>query len=403
MGSQFEHHETMRAVVWEGKPYEMAVRSVPKPRIQDPEDAVVRVTTAAICGSDLHTYHGLLGSREPPWGVGHEAIGVVVEVGLATESVKVGDRVIVMFSPDPGHFVTEPPPLPVMYTAYGFGKDFGNLGGCQAEYVRVPFADDSLVKIPNNPLDDLNYLFLSDVFVTGWQCVDFSGFKAGDKVAVFGAGAVGLLCAYSALLRGASRVYVIDHVRSRLDKARSIGAIPIDFAAYGKGGAAAQILELEPEGVQRVCDCIGYECLNADLQPQENYVITEAINMAAVGGGIGLVGVYINVPVSKGTPRADLIPPNIDFPISNFFEKNLSIKGGLADVIGLNPTVLELVNSGRAKPGFVVTSEVGIEEVPEAYRRFDEKLEEKVVIRFPWESCESSLVVRRPRTAQSTV
>ncbi|KAI1771121.1 putative alcohol dehydrogenase [Hypoxylon cercidicola] len=392
----------MRAVVWEGKPYEMAVKSVPKARIQMPEDAIVRVTTAAICGSDLHTYHGLLGSREPPWVQGHEAIGVVVEVGLATETFKVGDRVIVMCIPDSGHFVTEPEPLPGMYTGFGFGKDFGNLPGCQAEYVRVPFADDSLVKIPNNPSNDLDYLFLSDVFATGWQCVDFSGFKAGDKVAVFGAGAVGLLCAYSAILRGASKVYVIDHVRSRLDKAASIGATPIDFTAHGKGGAAAQVLELEPEGVQRVCDCIGYECLNADLELQENYVITEAVNMAAIGGGIGIVGVYIQVPVSKGTPRADLVAPAITFPIASFFSKNLSMKGGLVDVLGLNPTILQLVNSGRAKPGFVVTSEVGIEEAPHAYRRFDKKLEEKVVIRFPWESSESTLVVQRPRTARST-
>ncbi|KAI2619526.1 putative alcohol dehydrogenase [Hypomontagnella submonticulosa] len=393
----------MRAVVWEGKPYEMAVRSVPKPRMEMPEDAIVRVTTAAICGSDLHTYHGVLGSSEPPWVQGHEAIGIIVEVGPATETFKVGDRVIVICIPDSGHFVAEPVPLPGMYTIYGFGKQFGGLGGCQAEYVRVPFADDSLVKIPNNPSNDLNYLFLSDVFATGWQCLDFSGFRAGDNVAVFGAGAVGLLCAYSAILRGASKVYVIDHVKSRLDKAASIGAIPIDFTAYGKGGAAAQILELEPEGVQRVCDCIGCECLNEELKLQENYVIVEAVNMAAINGGIGLVGVYLHVDVSKGTPRADLIPPTITFPIAAFFSKNLSIKGGLADVLGLNPTLLQLVNSGRAKPGFVVTSEVGIEDAPEAYRRFDQQLEEKVVIRFPWESNESTLVVRRPRTARSRV
>lgn len=135
----------MRAVVWEGKPYEMVVRSVPKARIEMPEDAVVRVTTAAICGSDLHTYHGLLGSREPGWVMGHEAIGVVVEVGPATETFKVGDRVIIACIPDPGHLVAKPEPLPGMYSLYGFGKDFGGLEGCQAEYVRVPFADDSLV------------------------------------------------------------------------------------------------------------------------------------------------------------------------------------------------------------------------------------------------------------------
>ncbi|KAI0166722.1 putative alcohol dehydrogenase [Hypoxylon sp. FL1284] len=391
----------MRAVIWEGKPYEMAVRSVPKPRILMPEDAIIRVTSSAICGSDLHTYHGLLGSGEPPWIQGHEAIGVVQEVGSATETFKVGDRVIVIDLPDSGHYEAYPQPLPGMYSIYGFGKEFGGLPGCQAEFIRVPFADDSLVKIPNNPLDDLNYLFLSDVWATGWRCVDFSGFQAGDIVAVFGAGAVGLLCAYSAILRGAAKVYVIDHVRSRLDKAASIGAIPIDFTAYGKGGPAAQILELEPEGVKRVCDCVGFECLNADLEPQEDYVLTEAVNLAAIDGGIGIVGVYMQVPVSKGAPRADLIPPTITFPIATMFSKNLSIRCGLADPLRVDPTLLQLVNSGRAKPGFVVTDEVGIEDAPEAYRRFDQKLEQKIVIRFPWETNESTLVVRRSRPSRS--
>ncbi|RYP12275.1 hypothetical protein DL767_011354 [Monosporascus sp. MG133] len=381
--------ETMRAVVWEGKPFEMAVRDVPKPRIQMPEDAIVRVTSAAICGTDLHTYHGLLGSSKAPWTQGHEAVGVVVEVGSATEAFKIGDRVIVAAVPDDGHLATEPTLLP-MYIGYGLGKDFGNLGGCQAEYVRVPFADDSLVRIPNNPANDLDYLFLSDVFATGWQCLDFSGFQPGDKVAVFGAGAVGLLCAHSAIVRGASKVYVIDHVKSRLDKAASIGATPIDFTAYGKGGAAAQVLELEPEGVQRVCDCVGYECVNADLKLQPDYVISEAVKMASTGGGIGIVGVYLDLPASQGTPNADTIPANISFPISTFFLKNLSMRGGVADILGLTPTLLQLVNSGRAKPGFVVTSEVGIEEAPRAYRRFDQKLENKVVFRFLWEGGEST-------------
>lgn len=249
-------------------------------------------------------------------------------------------------------------------------------------------------RIPNNATNDLDYLFLSDVFVTGWQCLDFSGFQAGDKVSVFGAGAVGLLCAYSAILRGASRVYVIDHIKSRLDKSASIGAIPVDFTAYGKGGAAAQIIELEPEGVQRTCDCVGYECVNADLEAQESYVISEAVKMTSAGGGIGVVGVYVDLPASEGTPNADTVPANISFPISSFFLKNLSIRSGVLDISGLSPILLQLVNSGKAKPGFVVTSKVGIEEAPQAYHRFDQKLENKVVLRFPWEDNETGLMIK---------
>lgn len=181
---------------------------------------------------------------------------------------------------------------------------------------------------------------------------------------------------------------MIDHVKSRLDKAASIGAIPVDFTAEGKGGAASQILELEPNGIQRVCDCVGYECLNASLELQENYVISEAAAMASNGGGIGFVGIYTSLPVSEGTPKADSIPANISFPISTLWTKGLSMKGGPADMLSVNPALLQLINSGRAKPGFVVTSEIGIEDAPQAYRLFDQKQETKVVIRFPWESSE---------------
>lgn len=122
--------KTMRSVVWEGKPFEVAVRDVPKPKIQAPEDAIVRITTAAICGTDLHTYHGIFGSSTVPYSLGHEAIGVVVEAGSATETFKPGDRVVIPGIPDEGHLITEPTPIPAL-AAYGLGKDFGNLGGCQ--------------------------------------------------------------------------------------------------------------------------------------------------------------------------------------------------------------------------------------------------------------------------------
>ncbi|KAL1855722.1 hypothetical protein Daus18300_011005 [Diaporthe australafricana] len=374
---------TMRAVVWEGKPFEVAVRDVPKPRIQAPEDAIVRITAASLCGSDLHVYHGFFGSSTVPFSLGHEAIGVVVEAGSATETFKPGDRVVIPAIPDEGHFVTEPTNIPGL-ACYGLGKDFGNLGGCQAEYVRVPFADDSLVHIDSNSTDDLQYLFLSDIFATGWAALDFSGFQSGDSVAVFGAGPVGLLCAYSALLRGASKVFVVDHVKSRLEKAASMGAIPIDYTEDGKG-AAALILEKDPEGVIRSCDCCGYECVNVDLKLQSDYIMQEAIKVKAVGGGIGAVGLYADFPPSEGAPNAGKISGKIVMDLSTMFNKRLSFKTGSAPILELNPRILQLVQSGRAKPSFIVSSEVGIEDAPSAYRKFDQKLETKVVIRFPWE------------------
>lgn len=250
--------------------------------------------------------------------------------------------------------------------------------------MRVPFADDSLVHISNNLADDLQYLFLSDVFATGWAALDFSGFQSGDSVAVFGAGPVGLLCAYSAILRGASKVFVVDYVKSRLEKAASIGAIPIDFTEDGKG-AAALILEKDAEGVVRSCDCYGYECVNADLKLQPDYIMQEAIKVTAVGGGIGVVGLYADVPPSEGAPRAGEISGKIVMDLPTMFNKSLSLKIGPAPILELNQRLLQLVQNGRAKPSFIVSSEVGIDDAPLAYRKFDQKLEAKVVIRFPWE------------------
>lgn len=250
--------------------------------------------------------------------------------------------------------------------------------------MRIPFADDSLVHIANNSADDLEYLFLSDIFATAWAALDFSGFQSGDSVAVFGAGPVGLLCAYSAILRGASKVFVVDYVKARLEKAASIGAIPIDFTE-DKKGAAALILEKDPEGVTRSCDCYGYECVNEELKLQPNYIMQEAIKVTAVGGGIGSVGVYSDLPPSEGTPRAGEISGKIEVDLSTMFNKSLSFKIGPAPILELNPRLLQLVQNGKAKPGFIVSSEVGIEDAPLAYRRFDQRLETKVVIRFPWE------------------
>jgi len=254
-----------------------------------------------------------------------------------------------------------------------------------AEYVRVPFADDSLVKIPDEPVtDELDYLLISDIWPTAWQCLDYAGFQPGDSVAVFGAGPVGLLCAYSAILRGASAVYSIDHVPLRLEKAKSIGAIPIDFT---KGDPSAQILAMRKDGVNRCCDCCGgMTALNGKLERQPNYIMQEAVKLALNGGGIGVVGIYVHTAQSPGAPLADRNPANIDVPMSDFMSRSLSLSAGFVDSKRLWPQLLSLLETGRAHPSFVVSDEVDIEEVPEAYERFDRKKETKTIIRFPWQT-----------------
>ncbi|KAK9415874.1 putative Alcohol dehydrogenase [Seiridium unicorne] len=371
----------MRAVVWEGKPFHMVVKDVSKPTIQRPEDAIVRITTAAICGTDIHTYHGIFGSTKAPWIMGHEAIGVIEEVGSAVNFLSRGDRVIVPDFGDDGHLETHGS-LVLNFTAVGMGEDFGSNQGCQSEFIKIPFADETLIKIPDKPSDDLEYLFMSDIWATAWGCLDFSGFQPGDSVAVFGAGPVGLLCAYSALLRGASQVFSIDHVQARLDKADSIGAIPIDFT---KGSPTDQILKFAPDGVMRSCDCCGFECLNGDLKPQENFIISEAVKVTQASGGIGIIGVYASFPNSSGIPRGATMPANISFPIAEWWIKGQSIRGGGVDPRPIIPKLLALVQAGRAKPSFIVSSEIGLEDVPDGYKAFDRKEETKIVIRLPWE------------------
>lgn len=224
-------------------------------------------------------------------------------------------------------------------------------------------------------------MLLSDIFPTAWGGLDFTGFQAGDTVVVFGAGPVGLLTAYSAILRGANKVYSVDHVKARLDKAASIGAIPIDLT---NGDPSEQILKLEPGGVERVADAVGEECVNTQLKPQENFIIQEAIKMTCVNGGIGIIGVYFKIgPNTPGQPRASTIPENVSINYALAWSKNLTIKGGVVSSRDYIPTLLALIKSGGAKPSFVFTTEIGIDEAPKGYERFDKHLEIKVAIRFP--------------------
>jgi threonine dehydrogenase-like Zn-dependent dehydrogenase len=254
--------------------------------------------------------------------------------------------------------------------------------------VRVPQADVSLIPIPHHPSRELDYLMISDIWATAWQCLDGSGFKAGETVAVFGAGPVGLLCVYSALFRGASRVYAVDHVKSRLEKAKELGAIPIDFT---KGNAAKQILKFEKLGVDRSCDCCGYECVNEELEPQQNAIINDMVDVTIPGGGIGVIGVYMADGAAPGRPNADRISPTIDFPMSKFWLKSLTMKAVIAFPQASAQQLVELVKSGRAHPGTVVSSVIGIQEIAEGYKRFSKHLETKIVIRFPWQEDEWNL------------
>ncbi|EKG14441.1 Alcohol dehydrogenase superfamily zinc-containing [Macrophomina phaseolina MS6] len=367
----------MRGVVYSGVPYEMAVMDLPLPTILNETDAIVRITTSAICGSDLHIYRGVSGGT-PPWTVGHEAMGYISEIGSAVTSLSVGDYVVIPDTAGHGHLQMEPEGLPF----FGYGQEISD--GLQAEYARVPAAEANLIPVPlthntTNRTIEQNYLTVGDIFSTGWTALDYSGFQPGDSVAIFGAGPVGLLAAYSAILRGASRVYSVDHVPARLERAASIGAIPINFV---ESDPAAQILEHEPQGVTRTVDAVGMEAVNAQLEIEAGVVISSMLDVAGIRGGVGVAGVYAAQPDSPGAPLGSTINPNITFSISDFWSKRLSMRGGGVDPTLVAPELVRLIASGKAHPNFIKSAEISIEEVPEYYERFNRQEEIKVYIHF---------------------
>ena len=225
----------MKAIVYKG-PFKVAVEEIAKPKIMHPNDAIVKITTTAICGSDLHMYEGRT-AAQPGFVFGHENLGIIEEVGSGVAERKVGDRVVMPFNVACGHcrnceeghtgFCTNVNPG-FAGGAYGYVA-MGPYQGGQAEYLRVPYADFNALKLPNGTEHEQDFALLADIFPTGWGAVSISGFKPGESIVVFGAGPVGLMAAYSAKLCGASKIYCVDRVKERLDKASSIGATPINF------------------------------------------------------------------------------------------------------------------------------------------------------------------------------
>ncbi|CAG8950441.1 hypothetical protein HYFRA_00006937 [Hymenoscyphus fraxineus] len=370
-----ELKQKMSAIKWEEKKFSVTVEKVDIPKIEHPLDSLIRITSSAICGTDLHTYNGRI-PMDKHLTFGHENIGIVESIGSAVSTVKVGDRVVVCAIE---HSVQSNggSALQIPFGCGDYGLDVPQVDGGQAEFMRVPFADDNLLIVPSGKQHELDYLLLADIWPTAWFGLESAGQVAGDTVVVFGAGPVGLLAAYSALLRGAAKVYSVDRVHERLNMAKSIGAIPIDFS---KSPADSQIMKLEPNGVDRSLDCVGFECVDSTGRNVENLVLTQAVNVTRVDGGIGLVGVWTTEDVGGSTEdeKRGVIP----LPIGQILTKSLSIRGGPAKIQLYQNALKKLIDSGKAKPSFVFTDEVRIEDGPKAYRKFADKKTIKVVFRF---------------------
>ncbi len=384
----------MKAVVFRGTST-VRVEDVDDPTIESATDCVVRITSTGICGSDLHMYEGRT-PASPGVVLGHENMGVVEEVGSAVVSFRRGDRVVLPFNIacgfcencTRGHYnfclIANPEGA---HAAYGYAG-MGPFRGGQAELLRVPFADVNCLKLPGTPGDDLedDFVLLSDIFPTGFHATELANVQAGSTVAVFGAGPVGLLSAYSAILKGASEVFVVDSIPERLKKVEQIGAVPIDFR---RGDPVEQIFDLRRRnplfmgalrtgeekmvGVMCGIDAVGYQARDyADPAYEEpNEVLDALARVVNPTGVIGLVGVYL--PQDPGARTDAQKHGRFELPWGELWEKGITVGQGQCPVKRYNVRLRDLIISGRARPSFVVSHRLPLADAPRAYEHFDRR------------------------------
>ncbi|MBX6356691.1 MAG: glutathione-independent formaldehyde dehydrogenase [Micromonosporaceae bacterium] len=366
----------MRAVVYHGA-REVSVEEVPDARIERPTDVLVKVTSTCICGSDLHMYEGRT-SAEAGKVLGHESVGEVVEIGPAVDRIKVGDRVCVPFNiacgfcrncerGETAYCLTTNPGQ--AGAAYGYAG-MGPYRGGQAELLRVPYGDVNCLRLPPDAADRENdYAMLADVFPTGYHATELAGVQPGDSVAVFGAGPVGLMAAYSAMLRGASMVLVVDHQSDRLRLAEKIGAIAVDDR---QGDPVDQILDhTRGMGTDKGCECVGWQAHDSEGHEHPASTMNNVVRSVRAAGAIGAVGVF--VLSDPRSPDTLMRKGEVAFDMGMFFQKGLRIGAGQTSVKAYNRRLRDLIAAGRAQPSFLVSHNLGLDEAPDAYLHFDER------------------------------
>ncbi|QNE42897.1 glutathione-dependent formaldehyde dehydrogenase [Frigoribacterium sp. NBH87] len=370
----------MRAMTYRG-PYKIRVEEKDVPRIEHPNDAIVRVTLAAICGSDLHLYHGLMPDTRIGHTFGHEFIGVVEEVGSSVETLKRGDRVMVPFSIYCGscwfcarglwsncHNVNAN--ATAVGGIYGYSHTTGGYDGGQAEFVRVPFADVGPSIIPDDIADE-DALLMTDALSTGYFGAQLGEISQGDTVVVLGAGPVGLFAARSAWFMGAARVIVVDHLEYRLEKARTFAhAETINFAEHDD-----VVVELKKQtdylGADVVIDAVGAEAdgdlvqhltsAKAKLQGGSPVALNWAIDGVRKGGTVSVLGAY--GPLPSAVKFGDAL------------NKGLTLRMNQAPVKRQWPRLFEHIRAGHFRPSDVVTHRVPLEHIAEGYHLFSAKLD----------------------------
>lgn len=388
----------MKANCWIGKK-KVRVEEVPNPKILNAHDAIVRVTSTAICGSDLHLYNGYVPTMEKGDVLGHEFMGEVVEVGSAVKTLKVGDRVVVPFpiscgacgmcrrglysvceNSNPNAWMAEKLLGHSPAGVYGYSHMLGGFAGGQAEYARVPFADVGPLKVPAG-LTDEQVLFLSDIFPTGYMGAEMCAIERGDVIAVWGAGPVGLLAVASARLLGAERVISIDRHPYRLRMAKD-RAGATDTINYDEVDVQEALAELTGgRGPDACIDAVGTEAHGhgpmfaydrakqaMKLETDRPIALREAIRACRNGGVVSVIGVYGGF-IDK-------------FPMGAVMNRSLTIRSGQCHVQRYMRPLLERVQKGEIDPSFVVTHRMPLEDAPLAYDMFLNKRDgcEKVVL-----------------------
>ena len=390
----------MKALVWHGKE-DIRCDTVSDPIIEDPRDAIIKVTSCAICGSDLHLFHNLVPAMLPGDIMGHEAMGEVVDVGSAAAgTLKKGDRIVVPFTITCGECdqcrrgnysvcersnrrkeLAEGVFGHTTAGLFGYTHLTGGYPGGQAEYLRVPFADSTHVKVPDG-LSDEQALFLSDILPTGWQAAVQCEIEPSDTVAVWGCGPVGQMAIRSAMLLGARQVIAIDLLPERLEMAAAAGAVTINRA---EESVVERLNELTGgKGPEKCIDAVGTESHVAlslpdtiydrakQLMMMENdrpHVLREIIYVCRPAGIVSVPGVYAGL-VDK-------------IPLGAAMNKGLSFRMGQTHVKRWTGDLLERIEKGEIDPAFVITHTVGLEDGPEMYRVFRDKQDSciKVVLK----------------------
>jgi threonine dehydrogenase-like Zn-dependent dehydrogenase len=311
--------------------------------------------------------------------LGHENLGEVVEVGPAVDRIKKGDRVALPFNIACGYcrncergftgFCLTMNPDPEMAgAAYGYAE-MGPYNGGQAEYLRVPYADFNCLRLPKDDAEEKedDYVMLTDIFPTGWHATELAGVQPGDAVVVYGAGPVGLLASYSAILKGARQVFTVDRHPDRLKLAESIGATPIDDS---KEDPVERVKALtRGKGADRGCECVGWQAHDPAGTEVPNDTLNKLVASVRATGAIGVVGVFPEQDPKDPDPL--MKEGKIAFDFGAFFTKGLRIGTGQCDVKRYNRPLRDLIHAGKAKPSFIVSHHLHLDQAPDAYQHFD--------------------------------